>query len=285
MRRRPGVVAQPRPLKNILKTAMYLGLYYSGIYAAVRGTRSLLRKSRAAILLYHRVNDFSADPLTTSTRVFAEHLVLFRHRYRVCDSDSLVRQLRARQGMPNSALALHFDDCYRDVSSNAAPLLHAAHLPASAFISSGFIGTHRAFQHDAERYPFEYENLTKAEVRGLPERGVAIAAHTVNHVDLGRVSVEDAPHEVFDCKNQLEEMTGRTMTLFSFPFGKQANIRDDVRNLVRQAGFEALFSAYGGFVTHETDLFDIPRMGVSSAHRPLDLMMEIEGLSIAQWIT
>ena len=107
-----------------------------------------------------------------------------------------------------------------------------------------------------------------------------MAAHTVNHADLGKVSLLEAEHEVFDNREQLESLMGRPVTLFSFPFGRKENISEDVRQLIRDAGFEALFSAHGGFVSERTDLFDVPRLGASSAHRPLDLMMELEGISL-----
>jgi len=60
-----------------------------------------------------------------------------------------------------------------------------------------------------------------------------------------------------------------------------------VRQMIIAAGYRALFSAYGGFVNRGTSLFDIPRIGVSSDHSPLALMMELEGISAArlkQWL-
>jgi hypothetical protein len=44
-----------------------------------------------------------------------------------------------------------------------------------------------------------------------------------------------------------------------------------------------MFSAYGGFVEKSADLFDLRRVGMSGEHRPLDLLMEIEGLSLGAW--
>ncbi len=279
-RRRPGTIQSSNPGKNIFKTALYLGIYFSGIYTGVRWLRRMRKTSRAAILLYHRVNDFSVDPLTTSTRVFAEHLVLLRHLYSVRDSDWLVERLREGDRIPPDTVAVHFDDCYRDVYSAAAKLLKTAGMPGTAFVSSGFIDTDRAFKHDEDQYPFRYENLNASEVRLLPTEGVGVAAHTVNHADLGQVSLLEAEHEVLENRKDLEALLGSPVTLFSFPFGKKKNIREDVRQLIRETGFKALFSAYGGFVSRKTDLFDVPRLAASSAHRPLDLMMELEGISL-----
>ena len=283
-RRRPGVIQQPKMVRRTLKTAFYLASFHLRIYSVVRWLRRATKTSRAAVVLYHRVNDFSVDPLTTSTRAFAEHLVFFNRYYRVCGSEWLIDRLRRRQPIAANTLAIHFDDCYRDVFTLATPLLKSAGMPATAFISSGFIGTTRAFQHDLDRYPFVYENLNADEVRKLPDNGVSIGAHTVNHVDLGTVSSENVNHEIVDCKKQLETVADHPVTLFSFPFGKKSNIREDVRELIKKAGFQALFSAHGGFVHANTDVYDVPRIGVSSAHRPLDLMMELEGITLTNWL-
>src|SRR5204862_7056622 len=102
-----------------------------------------------------------------------------------------------------------------------------------------------------------------------PGLGVTVAAHTVNHVDLGKVALEQARLEVFESRQQLEEITGKEVLLFSFPFGGFHNIRPEVRTLVVEAGYQALFSAHGGFIDENTELYDIPRIGVSSEFSPL----------------
>ena len=79
----------------------------------------------------------------------------------------------------------------------------------------------------------------------------------------------------------LERMTGQPVRLFSFPFGRLHNIRPETRDLIREAGYDAVFSASGGFVGGDTDRWDIPRLGASSRHKPLWLLMELEGLAPA----
>jgi hypothetical protein len=48
---------------------------------------------------------------------------------------------------------------------------------------------------------------------------------------------------------------------------------------VKDVGYVALFSADGGFIGPTTNPFDIPRLGASSEHSLLCLMIDIEGLS------
>jgi peptidoglycan/xylan/chitin deacetylase (PgdA/CDA1 family) len=266
-------------VRQVGKLIAWLIVFHTRLYALLRWARR--GQSRGAILLYHRVNDFSDDVLTTNTRRFAEHLVTLRRYYRIIPTEKMVEQVASGKALSPTAVAIHFDDCYRDVGTHAGRLLQAAQAPAVAFVSSGFVDTDRAFQHDLEKYPHTFENFRLQELRQLPELGVSVAAHTVNHVDLGKVALEQAREEVLDSRRQLEQMTGREVTLFSFPFGGIHNIRPEVRTMVMQAGYRALFSAHGGFIAKDTEIDDIPRIGVSSEHSPLALMMELEGLSLA----
>lgn len=269
---------RPDPVRRIFKNLAYLGAYWTGIWA-LRRTWHSLQGDRAAILLYHRVNDVSRDALTHSTWRFAQHVLTIQKFYRPVATASIVDHLGAGQSNPATSVAIHFDDCYRDVHTEAGAILKAAGIPGTFFISSGFIETDRAFAHDAAKYPHAFENLRRHEVREWLGNGNEIGAHTVNHADLGAVALEDARYEVVQSRADLERIAGQPVLFFSFPFGRPENFREEVRGEIDRAGYRALFSAFGGFVGRGTRLLDIPRMGTTEEHSPLYLMMELEGMT------
>jgi folate-dependent phosphoribosylglycinamide formyltransferase PurN len=270
-------VVRPRPFYSLIKTLLYAGMQRLGIISLRRALRS---GSRGCILLYHRVDDFSADTLTVSRRRFAEHLCFLRKYYDVQTTAWFVERLKQGLPIPPTTVAIHFDDCYESVASAAARLLQAAKLPGASFISSGFIDTQRQFEHDCGNYPWVYANMSSTQVRELNRYGVEVGSHTVNHVDMGRVATADAHYELNTSRAALEQLLGLPVLWFSFPFGKKHNFRPEYLPLLKDAGYEANFSAYGGFVGSKTDLYDIPRLGVSEMHRPLDLLIDIEGLGM-----
>jgi peptidoglycan/xylan/chitin deacetylase (PgdA/CDA1 family) len=262
---------------EIAKHLLYFSFYYSGLHSLLRRLRP---SRRTAILLYHRVNDWAVDPLTTSVRRFAEHLLLLSRHYPVISTKELLAALDANN-LPLHTSVIHFDDCYRDVATNAGPLLRTAGCSATAFISTGFIDTDRIFDHDRRKYPHRYPNLSSAQIRDWRSSGLEVGAHTVNHVDLGSIPLDEARHEVFASGSHLAALLGEPVPWFSFPFGSKQNIRPAVVDLVREAGYQALFSAHGGFVFPGCDRFDIPRLGAHE-QSPLYLLMELEGLALAQ---
>ena len=258
-----------------------LGVYYSGIYSLVR--RWNLRKpSRAAIFLHHRVNDYSKDVLTVDLETFAAQLLAIAKYYPFTSTRNIVDSVKLKRPIKATSVAIHFDDCYRDILTNGAPLLNALSVPACAFINSGFVGTHRPYPHDLDKYPFDYEKLSAAELRQWIEFGFDLGAHTVNHVDLGKMLGETAEHEIIDCGKELEKIVSKPVDLFSYPFGRPENISVGSREIVKTSGYVALFSAYGGIVDSRTDPYDIPRMGASFDTSPLYCILQIEQLSPSQ---
>jgi peptidoglycan/xylan/chitin deacetylase (PgdA/CDA1 family) len=101
------------------------------------------------ILLYHRVADLQSDPqlLSVTQAHFAEHLHILRQHARPMELREMVRALR-ENNLPRRAVAVTFDDGYADNLHNAKPLLERFDVPATVYVSSGYVDTSREFVHD-----------------------------------------------------------------------------------------------------------------------------------------
>jgi peptidoglycan/xylan/chitin deacetylase (PgdA/CDA1 family) len=104
---------------------------------------------RPAILLYHRVADAPFDPwgLAVSPRRFAEQCAWLAAKRTPLALDDFCRRMRDGT-LPQSAVALTFDDGYADNLHAAKPALEAAGVPATVFLSTGYIGGSRPFWPD-----------------------------------------------------------------------------------------------------------------------------------------
>jgi peptidoglycan/xylan/chitin deacetylase (PgdA/CDA1 family) len=106
-------------------------------------------KPGGVILMYHRVANLSSDfySLAVSPDHFAQHLEYIR---RACYPMSLIDLADAVQehSLPNRAVAITFDDGYSDNFSQARPLLQAAQIPATVYVSSDYIDSSREFWWD-----------------------------------------------------------------------------------------------------------------------------------------
>lgn len=131
------------------------------------------RRARPAILMYHRVAALARDPwgLAVSPENFAEQLALLRRHRTVMPLEDLLRM--EREGcLPPRAIAITFDDGYRDNLTNAAPALAAAGMPATLFLATGPMRRQRGYWWDV----LESMVLDAGPVRGSVRIGATDVA-------------------------------------------------------------------------------------------------------------
>jgi peptidoglycan/xylan/chitin deacetylase (PgdA/CDA1 family) len=100
-------------------------------------------------LLYHRVTELSSDPqlLCVSQQNFAQHLQVIREHDRAIQIRALGQALQsANRGQ--CAVLVTFDDGYADNLYNAKPLLEQYDVPATVFVTTGYLGSKREFWYD-----------------------------------------------------------------------------------------------------------------------------------------
>lgn len=133
--------------------------------AQMRGWQG--RGRGAVILVYHLVADLDRDPfrIAVSPDVFDAQMEVIATRYRPQMLAELSNGL-ATGALPPRSVAVTFDDGYANNLTAALPILEAWSVPATVFVSTGYVGGSREFWWD------ELERLIYG-VGHDPERGVA----------------------------------------------------------------------------------------------------------------
>jgi peptidoglycan/xylan/chitin deacetylase (PgdA/CDA1 family) len=227
----------------------------------------------AHIIAFHRVNDYDENSLTTSTTMFEQMMYEIRTHYTPVSLETLVNEIKNGKGFRPKSVAITFDDGYEDDFLNALPILRKYHIPATFFITSGYVNSNRIFPWD-EGSPVRHPIMSWDQVRELSGLGFEIGAHTINHVDLGKVAVELAREEIGGSKARIEREIGKTIKAFAVPFGYKGSISKEIIEIVRETGFECCCSAHGGKVTRDSDLFDLHR--VSMYPTIIEMKMELD---------
>ncbi|HXG02812.1 MAG TPA: polysaccharide deacetylase family protein [Candidatus Binatia bacterium] len=116
-------------------------LHRLGLLGPLTAAACHTRRPAFQILCYHRVND-DGDPFfpAVPTAVFERHMAWVARHFVVLTVEALVERLQ-RGTLPRNALAVTFDDGYRDNLTHAAPILARYGLPATVFLATGFIGS------------------------------------------------------------------------------------------------------------------------------------------------
>ena len=251
-------------LSSAAKNVLFAAYLYCG-YVQVRDwILSLLGRSRAVVLYYHRVGE--PDLLTRSVEDFRRDLAWLRRHCECISLGELCRRLREKQPLRRRIAVITFDDGYRDNYANAMPALMEAGITATFFVSTGFIGTARVFPHDqraAERGDTTtplHPKMTWDELRAMQAAGYEIGSHTVTHADLGNADEGTARREVVESLNELNQQLGPRTRAFSFPWGKPANVSESSVKLAGEAGYYTVVTAFGGSNTRGDNPLHIRRL-------------------------
>jgi peptidoglycan/xylan/chitin deacetylase (PgdA/CDA1 family) len=103
--------------------------------------------------------------------------------------------------------------------------------------------------------------LTNEELSRLSRSAfVTIGAHTCSHTALSVLSADEQVAEIAGSKRVLEQLTGRQVDFFSYPFGARNDYSAETPDLCRQAGFRGSYANFHGHIFRNTDPHQVPRM-------------------------
>jgi peptidoglycan/xylan/chitin deacetylase (PgdA/CDA1 family) len=240
-------------------------LALTGYYWATLPTRRRAAVRRAAqecepvqILFFHRVADEYPNDWTMSTRAFEAQIDWLRARFDLVSmAEAQARIAAGRNRRPTACIT--FDDGYADNMRFAVPLLLKHKIPFTYFVATDHVLGGRPFPHDvASARPLAPN--TPAQLREMAAAGVEIGGHTRSHADAGRLSGYDLAHEIAGCKRDLENAIESDVRYFAFPYGLHRNLSNEAFRVAREAGYEGVCSAYGGYNFPGDDPFHLRRI-------------------------
>ena len=102
--------------------------------------------------------------------------------------------------------------------------------------------------------------LTPEDLLQLAASDVAtIGAHTVDHVRLRDRLASEQRDTISGSKRELEQLIGRAVSHFAYPFGRDGDFDDSSVDAVRSAAFDTACTALPGTARPSTDPYRLPR--------------------------
>jgi len=121
------------------------------------------------ILIYHRVNEertrFRIE--TTPAAAFRAQMKHLARNYRVLHLEEIVTRLAGHERLPKRAVAVTFDDGYADNYHHAYPILRAAGIPATIFVTTGYVESSAVPWFDRVLHAFEHATAPSVMVPGV----------------------------------------------------------------------------------------------------------------------
>lgn len=243
------------------RSALLYGYYYTTYPMRCWQGRLARRAGRAPaiVLCYHRVANDNASPWTCSQSMFARQVRWLKDHFELVALDEAQRRI-GMDGHTRPCVSITFDDGYEENLQTALPLLIREHIPCTYFVTLHHVLHREPFAHDValglHPAPNSIEQLCE-----LAREGIEIGAHTRTHADLGKTTDALALlDEVVTSRDELARALGRPVRWFAFPYGHVSNLPAEAFAIARQAGYQGVCSAYGGFNYPGDDAFHLQRI-------------------------
>jgi peptidoglycan/xylan/chitin deacetylase (PgdA/CDA1 family) len=213
------------------------------------GLHHRLLQGGAIVVAFHSITrDPSDGALRCQVRDFESYCRFFARHLRTETYSRVVERLQGHEPL-NGELSITFDDGYADNAELALDVLRRWKLPATFFVSTGFMETNEqtAWDKDAK---VESRWMSWAQVKGLIEQGHEIGAHTVSHANLGELGGAEVTAELRRSIDDLVERTGITPAHFAIPYGRAFKSLAETVAIARQLGFRSVSLCRGGVADH-----------------------------------
>ncbi len=234
--------------------------------------------AQVIIFCYHRLVDKVRYPGTEITpAAFEAQMKELKDRgITVISMQDFLAWKRGEKNIPPRCAVITFDDGWKSQYDVAWPIMKKFGYPFTLFIycegvRGGALGGGEA--------------ITWEQLAEMRDAGVDIQAHSATHQDLreGHTIMVIEPggkrtkkkltgaeyeqwlqNEVVGCKQLLEQRLGIKVNCFAVPFG---NYNEHVKEVARNAGYEAMFTVYGQPITFTSPMDSLGRYAIE-ANKP-----------------
>lgn len=224
----------------------------------------VIARKPVPILCYHQIRDWKP----TDSKMAKDYIMpiadfkdqmkaLHDSGYHSILPDQLYDYLVYGSPLPSKPMMLTYDDTDEDQWTIAKPEMDKYGYKGVFFIMTVSIGKNHY--------------MSKEQIKALSDEGHVIGSHTWDHKNVKKYEAADYITQIQKPTKQLEEITGKKITYFAYPFGLW---RPEAIPHLKEAGFRAAFQLYAPNDPHDP-LYTIRRIivgGGISGKRMLENM-------------
>jgi peptidoglycan/xylan/chitin deacetylase (PgdA/CDA1 family) len=211
--------------------------------------------------MYHRIAADGPPELkryrTTPEALDRQLTMLRREGFHAITLDEWRWHLLTRNPLPGRPVMITFDDGYRDVLTDAWPILRRHGMTATVFVVADTVGTVAVW--DAG-HGDPASLLSRDEIRVLRDQGVSFGAHGASHRRLTGLLAEDLVNEGIRSRVMLESCLEERVATLAYPYGDQDGA---VRSAMRDCGYDVGFSIVHGIADIWANPMRVPRIEVT----------------------
>jgi len=228
---------------------------------------------KITILMYHSVNP-TPDAYSVSPKAFRQQLKFVRDNYPVVALRDIGQQFKASN---ERTVVVTFDDAFVDFLEFARPVLLEYSIPATIFVPTGFFGKWNSW--DAHLAQVTRKRvMTTDELRTLSHgEFVDFGSHTVDHVRMSAVSVQEMRRQAVSSRRALEDLLGSAITMFSYPYGQRDDFSRETARALVEADYQLAVTTCWGTRNSPRDILTLQRISLKDSDDLATVRAKIEG--------
>lgn len=119
------------------------------------------------------------------------------------------------------------------------------------------------FQLGCEKKRSSCHSLSYNQLKELAKSEfVTIGGHTITHSCLANESYEKQKWEIEESKKEIENIIGKEIEVFSYPFGQRDDFTEETVEIAKSVGYKRIFTAYAGVAREGSRNGYIPRINI-----------------------
>lgn len=205
--------------------------------------------------------------------VMRRDLSAFKDQVNLIESIATARstsEMRLSHSGEKHAVMVTCDDALESFFDNAFPLLAERGIPVCTFLPVGWRGQECGWQVKRDESSKGDRVLTQDRLRDLAQHELlTIGAHGVSHRDFKTLSEAEMKSELVESRSVIEDLTGKPVTSFSFPYGSYGKRELEC---ALEHGYVDIFTTLPGCLRSNRTSPIIPRFRVD----PYDSIEEFE---------
>lgn len=201
---------------------------------------------RIPILMYHSISD--DDPnnnLLVPPSMFEEQMAwLEANEFTAMNLDEALEAMETGK-VPKRPVVITFDDGYSDNYTSAFPSLKNHGLKATFFVITDGVDNGYYMSTDM--------------LKEMQTAGMSIENHTANHLELDKLSREDAYDSIKRAQDFLRNNIGADANYLCYPVGKY---NDETIEIGKELGIKAATTTLGGISSISDGLYQLKRVRI-----------------------
>ena len=218
---------------------------------------SLHAADHAVVLVYHHVSSDTPSSTSVSPEIFRQHLdYLNSEGFSVLPLSLVLKTLAQRGTVPDKTVSITFDDSYRSILEQAAPMLKERNWPFTVFVNT------QAIDRGYRNY------LDWNELRQLLDAGAEVGNHSHDHGHLVRHLEGESESQwrtrvvkdITLAGRRLKVELGVDVDMFAYPFGEHT---PELQEVVSTLGYYGI-AQQSGAVGYRFDRLAVPRFPMAT---------------------